>query len=108
MSDASDHIALAGKAGRAFRTRFDAVLALVADSGVVVVVDGRCDPPAITMDDNGLTPDCTLLGADDTLERVLAGERGLENAFVSGRLALSGDMSVMSRLEIAGRSRHDV
>ncbi len=65
-------------------------------------IDGRSAPPAMTLIDKekARDGDCIWHGKADTLVRILETERALESAYVSGRLTISGDMSVMARLTL--------
>ena len=88
-------------ANSAFKQPFGAVLCIAVNGGRPLWVDGRSDPPTISFETpKGAGADCTWHGAQETMERVLAGERALESAFVSGRLRIAGDMSVMARLSL--------
>lgn len=102
MADAEDRAqALRDAAARAFAKPFDAVLEIAVDGAAPFFVDGRADPPAVgEKPPKGGKPACALSGAEDVMTRVLDGERALESAYVSGRLAISGDMSVMARLTL--------
>lgn len=81
---------------------FAGVIKVVADSGEALWIDGRSSPPAISFTAFD-TPEINVWrGANDTLQRIFEGERSLESAFVAGRVFVSGDMSIMSRLEMSG------
>ena len=43
--------------------------------------------------------DCVWRGARETLQRALVNARAFDSAYLSGRLSIAGDMSVMARLE---------
>ena len=69
-------------------------------------VDGRVCPPDIsTMAPANLASAfCLWRGQKEIFVRVFAlEERRLENAYIAGRIEISGDMSVMARLEPAQR-----
>ena len=94
---------LLAAAAKAFSTPFAAVLKLAPDAGDPVWVDGRAAPPICAATEPKDThADCIWRGGREALLRALAGERAFESAFVSGRIAISGDMSVMARLQMAG------
>jgi len=101
MANAENKDALLAAAETVFTEPFGAMIKLLPDEGEAVWVDGRKAPPAISTKApaNG-EADCAFRAAPDILLRVLSGERALESAYVSGRLAISGDMSVMSRLNL--------
>ena len=92
--------ALSGAATGVFLKPFDAVLKLESDDGGHLFVDGRTDPPAITETPPDGEVNCYWRGSEETLIRVLDGERALESAFVAGRLSIAGNMSVMVRIEL--------
>ena len=89
-------------AQKAFAASFDAVLKLAPEGGDPVWVDGRAEPPAITATPpkGAKEADCVWRGGRESLIRALAGERAMESAFVAGRIAISGDMSVMARIAL--------
>lgn len=98
---------LARAAEKAFRSPFGAVLQLAPKTGAALWVDGRSEIPAVLTEAPKRTPEneaalCTWQGQRESLVRALSGERGFESAFVSGRIAISGDISVMARLKIEG------
>lgn len=105
MAAASEPDDLLATARKAFAKPFGAVIRLEPDSGVALWVDGRGaqamvspDIPAATGDDEaGL---CVWRASRETLIRIFEGERLLASSFVSGRLSVSGDMSVMTRLQL--------
>jgi hypothetical protein len=88
-----------------FGRAFDGVIRIEAtDRGEAFWVDGRSEPPLVTLDapqgvERGF---CLWRAGFDTLRRLFSQrERRLESAFIAGRLKISGDMSVMARLELA-------
>ena len=86
-----------------FTTRFDGVIRVeLVDEDTSFWVDGRAQPPAISVaSPKEVTRQFCLWrieGAD--LSLILLHTQGrLENSVIAGRLRLSGDMSVMMRLE---------
>jgi len=84
-------------AAEAFKTGFAAVLRIAPSDGVAFDVDGRGERCSIRPAAES-APDCTWRATTETLIRVFAGGRALESAYLSGRLSIAGDMSVMARL----------
>lgn len=104
MADDERAKALRSAAARAFAKPFGALLEIAPEGGASFFVDGRKNPPAIRQTaPKNQKPACTWRAAEDVLLRVFGGERALESAYVSGRLLISGDMSVMARIEMAAR-----
>ena len=92
---------LASAAAVAFRTPFGGCIRIEPN-------DGDAAPPAVTDDapkaaDEGRM--CVWRASADTLARIFEGERLLGSAYVSGRLSISGDMSVMARLQLERPAR---
>lgn len=95
--DPSDTLTAAAKT--AFSTPFAAVIELAPEGSASLFVDGRKAPVAVSAKaPKDKAADCVWRGAEETLLRVLEGERALESAYLSGRIAIVGDMSVMARL----------
>jgi len=90
---------LATAASAAFRTGFGAVLRIIPDGCVGFDVDGRGEVCRITPPGSG-APDCVWRASEETLARIFDGGRALESAYLSGRLSIAGDMSVMARLTL--------
>ncbi len=88
-------------AEKAFAAPFGAIVELRAEDGDSLWVDGRQDPPQLlaAAPENG-GPACCWRGPKETLQRALATARAFDSAFLSGRLAVAGDMSVMARLQL--------
>lgn len=90
---------LADAAGAAFRKGFGAVLRVIPDGCIGFDVDGRGDVCKITPPLTS-APDCEWRASEETLARIFDGGRALESAYLSGRLRIAGDMSVMARLTL--------
>lgn len=94
---------LADAARRAFRRAFGGVILFRTPSGGPLWVDGR--GPEVTIHSTGQEPPhgigiCVWIASRETLVRILNGEKLLASSYVSGRLLISGDMSVMTRLHL--------
>jgi putative sterol carrier protein len=63
----------------------------------VVVIDGASTPN--TVDNNDRETDCTIGLTIDTLGDLLSGEVDPTTAFMTGRIKVSGDMSVALKLQ---------
>lgn len=95
-------------ASRSFSSAFGGVIRLEPDGAPPLWIDGRTDRPQISHGaPQGDDPagQCVWRASRDTLIRILEGERLLGGSYVSGRLTIAGDMSVMARLSLepAGR-----
>jgi len=88
---------LASGAEQTFRRGFGAVLRIVPEGLAAFDVDGRGETCVLrpASDEN---PQCVWRASPDTLNRIFEGGRALESAYLSGRLKIAGDMSVMARL----------
>lgn len=64
---------------------------VIADEGAV-----RIDDDGVTADD--ADADCTITADADTFQELLAGDLDPTAAFMSGRLAIEGDMGLAMRL----------
>ncbi|MFZ5619054.1 MAG: SCP2 sterol-binding domain-containing protein [Pseudomonadota bacterium] len=93
---------LLAAAAAAFQRGFGAVLRIDATDGAPFDVDGRGEPATIHPTGAEPTPDCLWRANSETLLRAFAGGRALESAYLSGRLSIAGDMSVMARLVLEG------
>lgn len=100
MSADEQDDALCAAANKAFAAPFGAVLLLTPGEGAPVWIDGNADKPAASLTPPGPAPACVWRGARDALIRALSNTRAFENAYVSGRVSVAGDMSVMARLTI--------
>lgn len=94
--------ALTAAAAFAFRRGFGAVLRIEPDDGSPFDVDGRGETCAVTAAGEA-PPACRWRANSDTLMRIFEGGRALESAYLSGRLSVAGDMSVMARLELESK-----
>ncbi len=95
---------LLAHAEKAFARGFAGIIELKPDDGSSVWVDGRADQAiASTTQPKNQTPDCVWRGAPDALIQALESEKALDSAYLSGRLFISGDMSVMTRLSMAAK-----
>ncbi|MEM9421590.1 MAG: SCP2 sterol-binding domain-containing protein [Pseudomonadota bacterium] len=95
--------ALIAEAEGFFCDQFDGVVRIeITDEGCAVWVDGRSAPPTISASSpQGLTRQFCLWRVEAAdLSVILSGTQArLEHSMVAGRLHVSGDMSVMMRLE---------
>jgi putative sterol carrier protein len=89
-------------AAKAFRPGFSAVIRIEPEGGRAFDVDGRQEICAIVDASPDLAPDCVWRANAETLIRIFEGGRALESAYLSGRLSIAGDMSVMARLVLEG------
>jgi hypothetical protein len=95
-----------GAAAAAFTSPFDGVIRIEAEGLRPIWIDGRASPPAIGFAaPEAATGVCVWRGARETIMRILEEERALGPAFISGRLAIAGDMSVMARLRLSKAPR---
>lgn len=102
MSDAS-RSDLAKAAAAAFARPFGGLIRLEPEDAPVLWIDGRTSPPEIGEVPPGgadAAPVCVWRASRDTLLRIFEGERLLASAYVSGRLFIAGDMSIMARLHL--------
>ncbi|MEO1243444.1 MAG: SCP2 sterol-binding domain-containing protein [Pseudomonadota bacterium] len=92
---------LIAQAQKSFAEGFAGVIKLAPDGAPPVWVDGRTTPPAVIAHEPEDHPaDCQWRGSSDALMRVLESEKALESDYLSGRVFISGDMSVMARLSM--------
>lgn len=92
--------ALKSAIAAALRQSFGAVLLIGSDDGESIFVDGRAG--VVLTADAPVEADCVWRASSETLARALEGGRALESAYLSGRLRIAGDMSVMARLVLEG------
>ena len=63
----------------------------------VIVIDGASSPN--TVDNTNRDTDCTIELGMDTLGDLLSGELNAMNAFMTGKIQVSGDMGVALKLQ---------
>jgi len=66
--------------------------------GDAIFIDGRGASHAVSLCETGSTADCRIRLAEELLGAILAGERSGFAAFMSGKIAARGDMSVAVKL----------
>ncbi|MEX0644103.1 MAG: SCP2 sterol-binding domain-containing protein [Parvularculaceae bacterium] len=108
MTIDKDDFVAAGE--RAFVKPFGGVIRLEPENGAPIWVDGRAAPPKFRATapkglDSGGAGQCVWRGSRETLIRIFEGERLLGSSYLSGRLSISGDMSVMARLQLERAAR---
>lgn len=99
---------LAQAASLAFAKPFGGVIRLEPEGAGPLWIDGRTDPPVITSAapaDAARAQLCVWRASRETLLRLCQGERLLGSAYVSGRLSIAGDMSIMARLYLERGAR---
>lgn len=99
MADAVENDPLEAAAKKAFAAPFGAVLKIAPENGGPLFVDGHKTPPEISAAPAGHDVSCQWRGSREALIRAMGSERAFESAYVSGRVLVSGDMSVMARLK---------
>ncbi len=102
MSDANTPSSLLAAAQKTFTEPFGAVMTLLVegDDDKAIRIDGRQTPPVVSAAKAGGKADCAWRAAPDILLRAISSERAFESVYVSGQLSISGDMSVMARLNL--------
>ncbi len=93
---AGDPLAVAAAA--AFKRGFGATLRIEPAHAASFDIDGRGEFCVIVPSPPTVRPDCVWSASAETLMRIFSGGRALESAYLSGRLRIAGDMSVMARL----------
>ncbi|HNR76673.1 MAG TPA: SCP2 sterol-binding domain-containing protein [Parvularculaceae bacterium] len=88
---------LALGAEKTFRRGFGAVLRIAPDGLPAFDIDGRGETCVIRAASDAI-PQCLWRANAETLNRIFEGGRALESAYLSGRLQIAGDISVMARL----------
>jgi hypothetical protein len=92
-------------AAAAFREGFGGVIRIEPDGARPFWVDGRGEAPIIAESEPpGLHEAgcCRWFAAPAALLRLFEEQRSLGPSFISGRLSVVGDMSVMARLKLGG------
>ncbi|MEM1397185.1 MAG: SCP2 sterol-binding domain-containing protein [Pseudomonadota bacterium] len=82
-----------------FDVGFGAVIEIGAHELEPFFIDGRGEKATVISD--APSADCTWRGPEETLVSVFQKNRALQNAYLSGRLVIGGDMSVMARLTLS-------
>lgn len=93
---------LINAARAAFHGDFGAVLQISPHDSAPFYIDGRGEEIVVS-ELPPKEPSTIWLSGKTTLMSVLQRTRALENAYLSGRLQIAGDMSVMARLVMKGR-----
>lgn len=102
MTGAADTLLASARAR--FVRPFEGTLRVEAEGAPAILVDGRGDAVTVAVAADGDMGDLVWRGSGETLRRILDGARPLEAAYLSGRLVISGDMSVMGRLALESAS----
>jgi len=102
MASPDDLDALKTAAQTAFQSPFDAVLKIVVADLGVLAIDGSHAPPRVQISEDHGGADIWWRLKASALQKILSGEIDAANAFLSGRLRVTGDMSVMARLALTG------
>lgn len=89
---------LRSAAANAFKNGFGGVIRIEPEDLIPFVIDGRGGTSLIVDASETATGDCVWRAQSETLSRIFSGGRALESAYLSGRLKIAGDMSVMARL----------
>jgi putative sterol carrier protein len=63
----------------------------------VIVIDGAAEPN--TVDNNNRDTECTITLTLDTLGELMSGELNAMNAFMTGKIQVTGDMGVALKLQ---------
>lgn len=74
-----------------------ATLKFDCGSDGVIVIDGSSSPN--TVDNNDRATDCTIALSMDTLGELMSGELNPMNAFMTGKIQVTGDMGVALKLQ---------
>ncbi|MEX6632363.1 hypothetical protein [Hyphococcus lacteus] len=94
---ANDELKEAAK--KFFAASFDGVLKLAPAEQAPLWVDGHQSPPEVSLTPPAKTEaDCIWHGAAEILQQALFSIRSFESAYISGRVTISGDMSLLTRL----------
>ncbi|MEM6414408.1 MAG: hypothetical protein AAF720_07100 [Pseudomonadota bacterium] len=110
----ADHKTLIESASKAFRYPFNGIIEIRPEGLTSFVVDGWQTPPTVTVLPSKPVQDETPPNHDkaapvgqlvwsastETLQEIFARTNALESSYLSGRLVIGGDMSVMARLTL--------
>ena len=88
-------------ARNAFQRGFGASIHIMPTDAPPFVIDGGGEVCAV-VPTTLRPPDCEWRASSETLMRIFGGGRALDGAYLSGRLSIAGDMSVMARLVLEG------
>ncbi len=90
-------------AASAFQLGFNGVIMItIADGGAPIMIDGR-EVSCVINDgpfENDTAPSLHWKAKAETLLQIFTRNNALESAYLSGRLIVAGDMSVMARLQL--------
>ncbi|MEM6850997.1 MAG: SCP2 sterol-binding domain-containing protein [Pseudomonadota bacterium] len=81
-----------------FLQPFGAVLGVFVRDKGALTIDGATTPPTILVGDRQVA-DCYWRLSADALHKILSGQIDVSAAVLSGRLRITGDLSVMARLQ---------
>jgi hypothetical protein len=90
-------------AAQAFAEGFGAILEIIPTDGPPFHIDGRGTTALVCAGPSVAPAQCAWSAPLDDLRRIFEGGRALESAYLSGRLKIGGDMSVMARLKLQSR-----
>jgi putative sterol carrier protein len=85
-------------AQKAFRCGFSGVIRIAPEESPCFDVNGLGADCFLEDAAFDRAPDCIWRANSETLNRIFEGGRALESAYLSGRLSISGNLSVMARL----------
>lgn len=89
---------LRSAATNAFKKGFGGAIRIEPEGLAPFVIDGRGETSITIEATDSAAGDCVWRAQSETLSRIFSGGRALESAYLSGRLRIEGDMSVMARL----------
>ena len=111
MTD-TDELTQAAK--EAFRNEFGAILEIRIKDVATLYVDGRRAPPRVSAERPKDAPEnadadaapagyAVWAASENTLREIFARKKALQSSYLSGRLSIGGDMSVMTRLQLEAK-----